>query len=156
MKKLLLLVFIPLLSLSQKNHLSDYHYNLPTQEMFGCQDLDETILDLVSVFADISTLGFIGCSDIIPTLESNILSALLPFDIPLDCNTDISPFGYLDMNVSDICECSCEDYLNLDDPVFYKKTLIQNLSILGQQGIASLQLYIYNDGSVEKRYIIKR
>ena len=73
--------------------------------MYGCIDLDETLLDVVSVFGDTSLDGLLGCAELIPTLESGILR-FLPFDIPLDCNTDLTPFGYLDMDMSDVCECS--------------------------------------------------
>ena len=47
--------------------------------MYGCIDLDETLLDVVSVFGDTSLLdGLLGCAELIPTLESGILSAFLP------------------------------------------------------------------------------
>ena len=44
----------------------------------------ETLIDIVSIFGDTSLLdGLLGCAELIPTLESGILSAFLPFDIPL-------------------------------------------------------------------------
>ena len=157
MKKILLLVMIPFFSFAQ--NLYDIN-NSKTENhipMIGCVDLDETLIDLVAIFGDTSLLdGLLGCSELIPTLESGILSAFLPFDIPLDCNTDLTPFGYLDMNVSDVCECSCQKYLKIFDYNLSNRKLIQKIDILGRDNSKnSVKLHIYNDGSIEKKYLIK-
>ena len=151
--KILLLLILPILSFSQ--NISGLN-NDP--QVICCVDLDETLVDLVSIFGDTSFLdGLLGCAELIPTLESGILSAFLPFDIPLDCNTDLTPFGYFDMNVSDVCECSCQEYLNLDNPLFANRKIIHTYSILGQNtNTLNLQLQIYDDGSVEKKYVIQK
>ena len=157
MKKLLILLIIPFLSLSQNfnNINNDLIYN--NSQIVGCVDLDETLIDLVSIFGDTSILdGLLGCAELIPTLESGILSAFLPFDIPLDCNTDLTPFGYLDMNVSDVCECSCQNYLDISQFNLTTRKLIKKLSILGEithNNSNGVRLYIYDDGSVEKRIV---
>ena len=142
----------------QKSYVENTDYIYDDSQVIGCIDLDETLIDLVSIFGDTSLLdGLLGCAELIPTLESGILSAFLPFDIPLDCNTDLTPFGYLDMNVSDVCECSCQEYLNLDNMIFANRKIIQTYSILGQKAnTLNLQLYIYDDGSVQKKYVIKK
>tara|TARA_B100000530_G_scaffold308095_1_gene233076 strand:+ start:138 stop:611 length:474 start_codon:yes stop_codon:yes gene_type:complete len=157
MKKILLLVMIPFLTFAQNLYdinNSKIENHIP---MIGCVDLDETLIDLVSIFGDTSLLdGLLGCSELIPTLESGILSAFLPFDIPLDCNTDLTPFGYLDMNVSDVCECSCQQYLKIFDYKLTNRQLIQKIDILGRENSKnSIKLHIYNDGSIEKKYLIK-
>tara|TARA_B100001250_G_scaffold413839_1_gene449411 strand:+ start:86 stop:559 length:474 start_codon:yes stop_codon:yes gene_type:complete len=157
MKKLFLIFIISFLSFSQSfyNVNNGQVYNNP--QILGCVDLDETLLDLVSIFGDPSLLdGLLGCAELIPTLESGILSAFLPFDIPLDCNTDLTPFGYLDMNVSDVCECSCQKHLKTPNYNLANRKLIKKVSILGIEGISkSFQLHIYDDGSVEKKYLLK-
>lgn len=159
MKKLLILLIIPFLSLSQNfnNINNDLIYN--NSQIVGCVDLDETLIDLVSIFGDTSILdGLLGCAELIPTLESGILSAFLPFDIPLDCNTDLTPFGYLDMNVSDVCECSCQNYLDMSQFNLTTRKLIKKLSVLGKitrNNINGVQLYIYDDGSIEKKHLIR-
>ena len=157
MKKILLLVMIPFLTFAQNLYdinNSKIENDIP---MIGCVDLDETLINLVSIFGDTSLLdGLLGCSELIPTLESGILSAFLPFDIPLDCNTDLTPFGYLDMNVSDVCECSCQQYLKIFDYKLTNRQLIQKIDILGRENSKnSIKLHIYNDGSIEKKYLIK-
>ena len=157
MSKLLLLFILPFFCFSQKYYAfnSDEIYN--DGQIVGCVDLDETLLDLVSIFGDTSLLdGLLGCAELIPVLESGLLSAFLPFDIPLDCNTDLSPFGYLDMNVSDICECSCQEHLEISSYNATNRKLIKKISVLGLDATKKgLQLEIYNDGSVEKKYAIK-
>ena len=157
MKKLLLLLIIPFLSFSQNFYdiNNDQIYN--DTQVVGCVDLDETLLDLVSIFGDTSLLdGLLGCAELIPTLESGILSAFLPFDIPLDCNTDLTPFGYLDMNVSDVCECSCQKHLEISNYNVTNRKLIETLDILGRDTTSEgFQVHIYDDGSVEKKYVIK-
>lgn len=157
MKKIILLLILPCLSLSQNSYYNniDNTYHNPV-ELLGCVDLDETIIDLVSLFGDASFLdGLLGCSELIPTLESDILSAFLPFDIPLDCSTDLTPFGYLDMNVSDICECSCQEYLSIPNYNFNNRKILQKLNILGLETTnKGLFIEVYDDGSVNKKYII--
>ena len=157
MKKLLLFLIIPFLSLSQNFYdvNNDHIYN--DSQVVGCVDLDEALLDLVSEFGDTSLLdGLLGCAELIPTLESGILSAFLPFDIPLDCNTDLTPFGYLDMNVSDVCECSCQKHLEISNYNVTNRKLIETLSLLGRKATnKGVQLHIYDDGSVEKKYVIE-
>ena len=157
MKKLLVLLIIPFLIFSQHFDSFENDLNDNNGQIVGCIDLDETLLDLVSIFGDTSLLdGFFGCSELIPTLESGILSAFLPFDIPLDCNTDLTPFGYLDMNVSDVCGCSCQNYLEISNYNLTTRNLIKKMSILGKMTLNNthdIQLYIYDDGSVEKRII---
>ena len=122
--------------------------------MAGCVDLDETFLDLISIFGDISLLdGLLGCSDLIPVLESGLLSAFLPFDIPLDCNTDLTPFGYLDVNLYDVCGCSCQTHLKITDPHLTNLTIIKTTDLMGRKtNQTGFHLHIYNDGSVEKKY----
>ena len=157
-KMLWLMIIIPFIGMSQKSYFENTDHTYETSQVIGCVDLDETLIDLVSIFGDTSLLdGLLGCAELIPTLESGILSAFLPFDIPLDCNTDLSPFGYFDMNVSDICECSCQEYLNLDNPIFVNRKIIHTYSILGQKAnTLNLQLQIYDDGSVEKKYVLRK
>ena len=157
MKKLLLLLIIPFVSSSQNfydDNNDKIHYDA---QMVGCQDLDETLLDLVSMFGDTSLLdGLLGCAELIPTLESGFLSALLPFDIPLDCNTDLTPFGYFDMNLSNVCECSCQQYLEISNYNLTNRKLIKKIDIIGRETTnEGFQLHIYDDGSLEKKYLIK-
>ena len=152
MNKILILLIIPFLIISQnldENHIAD----ISSEQMHGCIDLDETLLDVVSVFGDTSLLdGLLGCAELIPTLESGILSAFLPFDIPLDCNTDLTPFGYLDMDMSDVCECSCQDYLNLSNEDFNNKK-IRTLDIYGREFKGDgFYFELYKDGTVTKKY----
>ena len=155
-KTVLFLVIIPFICSSQKFYTLDNNqvYNA---QLAGCVDLDETFLDLISVFGDISLLdGMLGCSELIPTLESGILSAFLPFDIPLDCNTDLTPFGYLDINLSDICECSCQKHLETHNYNLATRKLIKKMGILGREPAnRGLQLHLYNNGSAEKIYILQ-
>ena len=156
MRNLLVFLIIPFLSVSQNlyHFNNDLKYN--NDQSVGCVDLDETLLDLVSIFGDTSLLdGLLGCAELIPTLESGILSAFLPFDIPLDCSTDLTPFGYLDMNVSDICECSCQEYLSIPNYNFNNRKILQKLNILGLETTnKGLIIEVYDDGSVNKKYII--
>ena len=123
----------------------------PNCESFdgGCEDSDEIILNILSFFMNDPGFGFFGCTDIIPYIESKI-------DIPLDCNTDLTSMGYFNMNVADICECSCEEYLKLNKPGAINRKIINAISIIGQPfNRIGLQLEIYHDGSVEKKYLIK-
>ena len=157
MNKLLLFFIIPFCCFSQKYHAFNSDEIYYDSQIVGCVDLDETLLDLVSIFGDTSLLdGLLGCTELIPVLESGLLSAFLPFDIPLDCNTDLTPFGYLDMNVSDVCECSCQKHLEISSYNLTNRKLIKKISALGLEATEKgLQLEIYNDGSVEKKYILK-
>ena len=152
-----MLLILPILSFSQNIYglNNDPFYN--DHQVIGCVDLDETLVDLVSIFGDTSFLdGLLGCAELIPTLESGILSAFLPFDIPLDCNTDLTPFGYLDMDLSDVCECSCQNYLSIPDLGISSIKVIENISILGQtSNLSNFSIDIYSDGSVRKRLVIK-
>ena len=157
MNKLLLFFIIPFCCFSQKYYAFNSDEIYYDSQIVGCVDLDETLLNLVSIFGDTSLLdGLLGCTELIPVLESGLLSAFLPFDIPLDCNTDLTPFGYLDMNVSDVCECSCQKHLEISSYNLTNRKLIKKISVLGLEATKKgLQLEIYNDGSVEKKYIIK-
>ena len=157
MKNFILLLSVPFLIFGQNYY--DYNNDdvYDNTQISGCIDLDETIIDIVSIFGDTSLLdGLLGCEELIPTLESGILSALLPFDIPLDCSTDLTPFGYLDMNVSDVCECSCQTYLDIYKYNLTNRRLLKKIDILGKQNNSKgFKLEIYDDGSVEKKYIIE-
>ena len=157
MKKFLLLLIVPFLIFGQNyyDYNNDNFYD--NIQINGCIDLDETIIDIVSIFGDTSLLdGLLGCEELIPTLESGILSAFLPFDIPLDCSTDLTPFGYLDMNVSDVCECSCQKYLDISKYNLANRRVLKKIDILGRfNNSKGFQVDIYNDGSVEKKYVIE-
>ena len=157
MKKLLLLLLIPFISLSQNFYHVSNNSIYDEVQSSGCVDLDETFLDLISIFGDTSLLdGLLGCAELIPTLESGILSAFLPFEIPLDCNTDLTPFGYLDINLSNVCECSCQQYLKIPSHNLSTRKLITKIGLLGRpSSINGLQLEFYDDGSTEKKYLIK-
>ena len=151
MKKLLLLLIIPFISFGQNNYSTHSNLNdkISTQNILGCEDADDTILNILSLFINDPEFGFFGCSDVIPYLESQVL-------IPLNCNTSLTPFGYFNMTVSDICECSCQEYLDIDVTDLSNKKIIKMFSIIGQQSIQTgFQLHIYDDGSVEKKYLIK-
>jgi len=158
MKKIIV-ILISLIYLCPNQGLSQncYDVNNDDAQIVGCMDLDETILDIVSLFGDISLLdGLLGCEELIPTLESGILSAFLPFDIPLDCNTDLTPFGYLDMNVSDICECSCQKHLDISKYNLTNRKLLKKIGILGRDtNQKGFNIEIYDDGSIEKKYVIE-
>ena len=60
------------------------------------------------------------------------------------------------MNVSDVCECSCQNYLDISQFNLTTRKLIKKLSILGKitrNNINGVQLYIYDDGSIDKRIV---
>ena len=163
MKKLITLIIIPFILFSQENNIESNYFNDKDSNVnyYGCQDLDETLIDIVSIFGDTSLLeGILGCSELIPTLESGILSAFLPFEIPLDCNTDLTPFGYLDVNLYDICQCSCEPYVNLSGVsilVNEKPQLLKSIDILGRENLnKNLILELYKNGTVVKKMKINR
>ena len=141
----------------QNSYDIDDHHVYEYSHSVGCVDLDESFLELVSIFGDTSLLdGLLGCAELIPVLESGLLSAFLPFDIPLDCNTDLTPFGYLDVNLSDVCECSCQKHLTIPNYNFSSQKLIKKISVLGGDTYnKGFQIRIYNDGSVKKQYLIK-
>ena len=158
MKNISLVILLSLLSFFQKSLCDNNNYINDDAQMIGCVDLDETLIDLVSIFGDTSLLdGLLGCAELIPTLESGILSAFLPFDIPLDCNTDLTPFGYLEMNVHDVCECSCKNYLEIPNYKNSNRNLLRIINIQGKvvENTKSIQLHIYDDGSIEKKYLLK-
>ena len=159
MKKIIV-ILISLIYLCPNQGFSQNCYDIINNDdaqIVGCVDLDETILDIVSLFGDTSLLdGLLGCEELIPTLESGILSAFLPFDIPLDCHTDLTPFGYLDLNVSDVCECSCQKYLDLSKYNLTHRKLIKKMGILGRDTNGKgFNIEIYDDGSTEKKYVIE-
>ena len=156
MKNFILLI-VPFLNFGQNYYDFNNDDIYDNVQIEGCVDLDETIIDIVSIFGDTSLLdGVLGCEELIPTLESGILSAFLPFDIPLDCNADLTPFGYLDMNVSDVCECSCQKYLDMSKYDLTNRRLMKNIDFLGRENNRKgFNIKIYDDGSVEKIYIIK-
>lgn len=163
MKKLITLIVLPFILFSQENNTESNYFKDKDSNVnyYGCQDLDETLIDIVSIFGDASLLeGVLGCSELIPTLESGILSAFLPFEIPLDCNTDLTPFGYLDVNLFDICQCSCEPYVNLSGLsilVNEKPQLLKSIDILGRENLTkNLILELYKNGTVVKKMKINR
>ena len=166
MKKLIILIFLPCILFSQVNNIK-FNYlnnNNSNGNYYGCQDLDETLIDIVSIFGDTSLLeGLLGCSELIPTLESGILSAFLPFEIPLDCNTDLTPFNLVDLvdvNLFDVCQCSCEPYVNLSElPILNKEKnkLLKSIDILGRDKFnKNIILELYENGEVVKKMIINR
>ena len=166
MKKLITLIVFPFILISQENNINPNYLNDKTSNVnyYGCQDLDETLIDIVSIFGDTSLLdGLLGCSELIPTLESGILSAFLPFEIPLDCNTDLTPFNLVDLvdvNLYDICQCSCEPYVNLSElPILSneKTTLLKSIDILGRDNFnKNITLELYENGEVVKKMKINR
>ena len=106
MRNIILFLWLssPGLVLSQ-NHISvdnDFLQEADAQYVIDCVDLDETIINILSIFMNDPGFGFFGCSDVIPYLESQLF-------IPLNCSTDLTPFGYFNIDVSDVCECSCEE-----------------------------------------------
>ena len=159
MKKILALIILPLICFSQ-NSESQASYFLEkepiSQNTLGCQDLDEILIDIVSIFGDTSLLEeLLGCEELIPTLESGILSAFLPFEIPLDCSTDLTPFGYLDLNLDDVCQCSCEPFLDISTINTYQPKLIKTIDILGRKNNNTyLYLELYDDGTIIKKHQI--
>ena len=121
---------------------SEEHYTIE------CEDIDETIINILSIFMNDPGFGFVGCSDVIPFLESQ-------FIIPLNCTTDLTPFGYFNLDVSDICECSCQDHLNIKDPSSKNRKLIKTINILGQETTGKgINIEIYDDGSILKKIIL--
>ena len=134
--------------LLSQNHISVYDdFSEETYEQYSidCVDLDETIINLLSIFINDPEFGFFGCSDVIPYLESQVF-------IPLNCNTDLTPFGYFNINVSNICECSCEEYLGVKETNSINKELIKTINILGKETTEKgFIIEIYDDGSVIKK-----
>tara|TARA_B100000900_G_scaffold229825_1_gene195167 strand:+ start:1201 stop:1701 length:501 start_codon:yes stop_codon:yes gene_type:complete len=166
MKKLITLIILPFILFSQENNLESNYYNAKKSNVnyYGCQDLDETLIDIVSIFGDTSFLepilsGPLSCGGFIPTLESGLLG-FLPFEIPLDCNTDLTPYGYLDVNLYDICQCSCEPYVNLSGLsilVNAPSQLLKSIDILGRDNFNnSITLELYENGEVVKKMKINR
>ena len=134
--------------LLSQNHISVYdNFSEETYEQYSidCVDLDETIINLLSIFINDPEFGFFGCSDVIPYLESQVF-------ILLNCNTDLTPFGYFNINVSNICECSCEEYLGVKETNSINKELIKTINILGKETTEKgFIIEIYDDGSVIKK-----
>tara|TARA_Y100001933_G_C18990749_1_gene560436 strand:+ start:1565 stop:2038 length:474 start_codon:yes stop_codon:yes gene_type:complete len=157
MKRYILIIFIPLFLNAQSSYDNNGKFLHEDKRSVGCVDLDEALIDLISIFGTPSFLeSLLGCSEIIPALEMGFISSILPFDIPLDCNTDLTPFGYFDMNVSDICECSCQNFLDIDFLKPNNKTPIKVFNILGAENInQNIQIFMYDDGSVKKKTQIK-
>ena len=160
MKKITLLFFaLPFFLFSQNSVFLKKNLNQNSfyETSIGCQDLDETLIDIVSIFGDTSLLdGLLGCAELIPTLESGILSAFLPFEIPLNCNTDLTPFGFLDINLSDVCQCSCEPFLNNFENIQNLK-IINTIDLLGRvHNFDGFYFEIYEDGSVIKKYNLNK
>jgi len=152
MRNIILFLWLstPALVLSQ-NHISVYNDFLQgTDEQYtiDCEDLDETIINILSIFINDPEFGFFGCSDVIPYLESQVF-------IPLNCNTDLTPFGYFNINVSDVCECSCEEYLSIKETNSINRELIKTINILGKETTEKgFIIEIYNDGSVIKKIVL--
>tara|TARA_B100000963_G_scaffold359062_1_gene385293 strand:- start:5506 stop:5979 length:474 start_codon:yes stop_codon:yes gene_type:complete len=157
MKRYILIIFIPLFINAQSNYDNKEIFLNEDKRSVGCVDLDEALIDLISIFGTPTFLeSLLGCSEIIPALEMGFISSILPFDIPLDCNTDLTPFGYFDMNVSDICECSCQNFLDIDILEPNNKIPIKLFNILGAENInQKIQIFMYDDGSVKKKIQIK-
>ena len=64
MKKFTLFLIVPLLFFGQNNDTNDIHTD---SQVTGCIDLDETIIDIVSIFGDTSLLdGSIDSGEYIP------------------------------------------------------------------------------------------
>lgn len=159
MKKVLILIILPLTLFAQNSNIQGDYFS-ERESLFynnlGCQDLDETLIDIVNIFGDASLLeGLLGCEELIPTLESGILSAFLPFEIPLDCNTDLTPFGYIDVNLHDICQCSCEPFLDIININKHQPKLIKKIDILGRvNNTNGLFFELFDDGTIIKKYHI--
>ncbi len=157
MRKIFTLIILPLILFCQNTKNKSTYFmanNALQQNVLGCQDLDETLIDIVSIFGEVSLLeGLLGCEELIPTLESGILSAFLPFDIPLDCSTDLTPFGYLDVNLNDVCQCSCEPFLDINNINNYQPKLIKKIDLLGRiNNNKGLFFEIYDDGTIIKKH----
>ena len=157
MKRYILIIFIPFFINAQSIYDNNEKFLHEGNRSVGCVDLDDALIDLISIFGTPSFLeSLFGCSEIIPALEMGFISSILPFDIPLDCSTDLTPFGYFDMNVSDICECSCQNFLDIDILEPNNKKAIKIFNILGASNLhQKIQLFIFDDGSVEKKIQIK-
>jgi hypothetical protein len=94
--------------------------------------------------------GFFGCADIISYLANQSI-------IPLNYETDLTLLGYFNMSVSDICECSCQDYINIIETNTHTRTLIKTISIIGKNTHKKpLYINIYDDGSIEKIFRIEQ
>ncbi len=169
MKKLITLIVLPFILLSQVNNIkSNYLTNNSNGNYYGCQDLDETLIDIVSIFGDTSLLelilsGPLSCEGLIPTLELGIVSAILPFEIPLDCNTDLTPFNLVDLvdvNLYDVCQCSCEPYVNFSGLLTLsnsKTKLLKSIDVLGRDNFNNnISLELYENGEVVKKMKINR
>ena len=140
MRIFLIVSIFPLFLIGQ-NKLNGLSDNGPfySKNLVGCEDADEVILNILSIFINDPEFGFFGCADIIPYLESQTI-------IPLNCSTNLTPLGYFNMSVSDVCECSCQEFLNLYNTSLKNPKIIKNISILGQ-GILKQTIFIevYDD-----------
>jgi len=149
MRNIILFLWLssPGLVLSQ-NYTSvdnDFLQEADAQYALDCVDLDETIINILSIFMNDPGFGFFGCSDVIPYLESQLF-------IPLNCRTDLTPFGYFNIDVSDVCECSCEEYLSINETTLKNKELIKTINILGKETTEKgFIIEIYNDGTAIKK-----
>jgi len=149
MKKVLLTFAIFTMISAQYSHGNTLNYMIVGDNLVGCEDADETILNILSLFMNDPGFGFFGCSDIIPYLESQSI-------IPLNCNTNLTPFGYFNMTLADVCECSCQEYIQLENFNISNPKLINSFSIIGAiNDDTALKLNVYNDGYVQKIYIVK-
>ncbi len=149
MKKVLLAFAILSMISTQYSRGNTLNYMIVGENLVGCEDADETILNILSLFMDDPGFGFFGCADIIPYLESQSI-------IPLNCQTNLTPFGYFNMTLTDVCECSCQEYLQLKNLNISNRKLIDSFSVIGSiNDYTKLKLNVYNDGYVQKIYIVK-
>ena len=111
----------------------------------GCQDNNSLIEDYFGDF-------FINdCPAIIDYLYNSY-----GYSTEESCNWNGAPMtDFGGMTISDICECSCEDTSSINEFENSKK-LVKVIDILGKEtNNKGFIIKIYNDGSVEKKYIIK-
>ena len=115
----------------------------------GCVDDDDIMLNILGTFINDPGFGFFGCADIIPYLENQSI-------IPLNCETDLTLLGYFNMSVPDVCECSCQDYINIIETNKHTRTLIKTINIIGKNSHGKpLYINIYDDRSIEKIFRIE-
>ena len=175
MKKLLLLLIIPFLSFGQCFDDNEsmmemggsseifYPYWLPPN--LGCEESFLAMIgygvDICNTFSDICECT---CSDEVTgcvNLNScnynssatiNDGSCLFPGDecvLLIDLNNNVLEYGTLDDN------CMCLGNSIIEEVLIYKD-LINRIDILGRKTTnKGFQLHIYDDGSVEKKYLIK-
>ena len=75
----------------------------------------------------------------------------------------LTPFNLVDLvdvNLYDICQCSCEPYVNLSElPILSneKTTLLKSIDILGRDNFnKNITLELYENGEVVKKMKINR